>query len=457
MRAQNKGESTVKTHSLSSLLGGLIALVAAVLLTSCGGGGASSNGTGGAVQVIPSTATIYAGVPTTFQILGDRPPYRLASSESTILPVPTQVGGNSFTLVPNNPGVIDTGLQDTDLPVRTVTLTVVGVNGSAGLATLKVAQNFLTGYGVSFVAQACPTTSTGTPATGNFACSGGDTAAIFSATTDATRRGDALFNVSVIYGNASLRNPANGQSGQTVQATSDHSGVVTVIVHVPDGTPTQLGVIRIQEANTGVYTDHVFTIAGNTTATALTAEPSAFTFTGVDSATCGTGSGTFEVFDGVPPYTAISSIPGQVTVTPNSSSSQPGVFTVNAVNAVSCGATTIVVSDSLGSHTEVQVTTAQGSAAPPVVPTPLVVSPNAVTVDCGQSASASIAGGASTTYSASSPSPDIGVAVLASTVTVTRTGTLPAIDATPKVTNVTITDGSTFATLKVTAPTTCSP
>jgi hypothetical protein len=447
----------VKTHSLSSLLGGLLALIAAVLLTSCGGGGASTNGSAGNIQILPAEATIYAGVPSTFQVLGDRAPYNISSSDATILPVPTQIGGNSFTVVPNNPGVIDTGLGPTDLPVRTVTVTARGSIGQSITATIKVAQNFLTGYGVTFEQQGCPnaTPQGGAAPTGNVACSGGDTAAIFAATTDATRRGDAAFNVSIIYGNASLRNPANGESGQTVHAVSDHTGTVTVLVHVNPNTPTQLGVIRIQEASTGVYADHVFIIAGNANATTLTVVPAQFTFTGPDKATCGTGTGTFEVFDGVPPYTAISSIPTLATASPATSNSQPGVFNINAGNPSVCGDADIIVSDSVGAHADVKVTTAFGTAAPAVPVQPLTVSPNTVTIDCGQSASASIAGGATTTYSASSPNPNVTPTISGNTITVTRAGATPALGANVA-TNVTITDGTSFITLKVNAPSSCS-
>jgi hypothetical protein len=241
-----------------------------------------------------------------------------------------------------------------------------------------------------------------------------------------------------------------------VHAVSDHNGVVTVLVHVNPNTPTQLGVIRIQEATTGVYSDSVFVIAGNANATTLTALPTQFTFTGPNKDTCGTGTGTFEVFDGTPPYTAISSIGSLVTVSPTASNTQPGVFNVNANNPSICGDADVIVTDSVGAHADVKVTTVVGSAAAPVVPTAILISPATITLSCGQSGSASVAGGAGT-YSAASPIPNVTVTLTGNTITATRVSPdpPPGTDAPSATTNITVTDGATFTTWKVTSPTDC--
>ncbi|HET7547977.1 MAG TPA: hypothetical protein VFJ86_09415, partial [Usitatibacter sp.] len=175
----------MKLPSLRSLAGGFLALLSSLLLTSCGGGGAAGNPTapGGAVQINPATATIYAGVPFPFTIVGGRRPYQLTSSEPNVLPVPSSVDGNSFTLLGNNPGVIDAGLQPGDLPVRTVNLTARSGDGQTVTVPVKVAQNFLTGYGAVFSPSACPSDTSGVAAPeGNVACGGGETAVRFAAT-----------------------------------------------------------------------------------------------------------------------------------------------------------------------------------------------------------------------------------------------------------------------------------
>ena len=445
----------MKLPSLSSLAGGFLGLVSALLLASCGGGGASgnpSNPGGATLQVLPVETTIYAGVPATFQILGGKPPYLVTSSEATILPVPSTVNGSSFEVLPNNPGVVDTGLPAGALPIRTVTMAVSG-SGLTANATVHVAQNFLTGYGVSFSPSACPgpaaPPSSSTP--GNFACSGGDTAVRFSAVTNGNLHGNEAFNLSILSGAAILVDPATGMNGSTITVTSDHTGTVNAIIRATPNQPTQLAVLRVQEASTGVYMDTVFTITGNATTSTLTAEPTSFTFTGATTAECGTGSGTVLVFDGVPPYTATSANPALASVTPSTSSAQPGTFTISAGNPGICGNTTIILTDSLGARTTVTVTTAAGSVAP-VVPIQLV--PNPVTVGCAQSVSVAAIGG-SGTYSVTSTDPNILASVAGSIVTVSRAG--PAGPGSGGTTNstVNVTDGATVTPLIVTNPVTC--
>jgi hypothetical protein len=101
----------------SSLTGSLLLVVASMLLASCGGGGAASPGpVGGPPQIQPSSATFYAGVEYTITVSGGRPPYTLSSSEPALLAVPSVLNGNFFNVIPNNPGVIDSGLPQVRFP-----------------------------------------------------------------------------------------------------------------------------------------------------------------------------------------------------------------------------------------------------------------------------------------------------------------------------------------------------
>jgi hypothetical protein len=86
----------------------------------------------------------------------------------------------------------------------------------------------------------------------------------------------------------------------------------------------------------------------------------------------------------------------------------------------------------------------------------MTISPNTLTLGCGQSASVSAVGG-SGTFSASSSDPNITAAVGGSTITITRGGNPPAIGATTVSSVVTVTDGASSSTVTVTNPTTCSP
>ena len=440
----------MKFNALRSFLV-LLALVSAGILSSCGGGGANGTGnppTGGLVDILPSSGTVYAGIPTTFQLVGGRPPYTVSSSEQNLLPFPGRVSGFTFVVVPNNPGVIDADLQDGELPVRSVNITVRDATGDLRTRTIQVAQNFLTGYGIIITPNTC--------AGGQQACAGGESAVLMQATFAGNLFGNQPFRFEVLRGNFSLRNPATGQIAQSVTLNSDHTGrVVGPFITVPPGVPTQLAVIRVIHIPTGVYADHVFVI-NSTAATVnqLTIIPDSFTFTGALKGQCGTGIADFFVFDGVPPYTAVASTPF-ITVTPTVSNSQPGRFTVTANRQDVCVDATIIVTDSLGGRDTVTVKTVEGSDEPPEPPEPpdLVVGPTAVTLSCGQSGSVTVVGGTGSFF-VNSTNPNVTATVSGNTVTITRAGPVGPGTGT-STTGISISDGNQIVNVAVTAPATC--
>ena len=439
----------MKFQSLRSFLVVLLALVSASILSSCGGGGASGEGSppiGGSVRILPGSGTFYAGIPVTFQVVGGRPPYTLSSSEPQLLSVPERLAGHSFTTVPNNPGVIDADLEPDQLPVRSVTLSVRDATGAINVATtVQVAQNFLTGYGIIITPSTCPP--------GTQACAGGESAISMQATFKGNLFGNQQFRFEVLRGNFSLRHPATGQVASSITLNSDHTGrIIGPFIVVPTNVPTQLAVIRVIHVPTGVYADHVFTISQRSaTPSTLAAVPDTFTFTGPLRGVCGTGVADFFVFDGVAPYTAISSNPA-ISVTPTVSTSQPGRFTIRADNPNACVSSTIVVTDSAGGRTTVRVNTVEGTATLPEPPEPpdLEVGPSSITLGCGQSGSVTVVGGTGV-YSVNSTSSTVSATVSGNTVTITRlnAGTGP--------TNVglSITDGSQIVTVTATVPATC--
>jgi len=449
----------VKFHSLRSFLVLMLALVSAGILSSCGGGGAASPNnpsTGGLVHLLPETGTFYAGIPVTMQIVGGRPPYSISSSEPSLFPVPLRLTGApfQFTVVPSNPGVIDANLQEGELAVRSVNLTVRDQTGDLRNSTIQVAQNFLTGYGIIISPNNC--------AGGGEACAGGTSAIVMQAIFKGNLHGNKPFRFEVLRGNFSLRNPATGQVGSSITVTSDHTGtVVGPLIEVPAGVPTQLAVIRVIDVETGVYADHIFTInQAAATAGQITAIPDTFTFKGALEGQCGTGTADFFVFDGVPPYTAVSSsfaiqVRGDTSANPAVSNSQPGRFTIVANRQDVCVEATIVVTDSLGGRDTVTVTTEEGDEPPPTPPEPpdLVVGPTAVTLGCGQSGSVTVAGG-SGSFFANSSNTNVTAVVSGNTVTITRAG--PAGPGTgSSVTGVSISDGTDIVNVAVTSPATC--
>ncbi len=220
----------------------------------------------------------------------------------------------------------------------------------------------------------------------------------------------------------------------------------------------------------------MFNIVGTPVTGALEILPSEFTFTGPNTATCGTGTADFFVFDGIPPYTAVSST-ANVTVTsfdsstglpasPAVSNTQPGHFRISATNPNVCltDATVVVTSANLSRGT-VSIKTEKGSGAPP--PNPISVTPGSLTLDCGQAGSFVILGGPTSggTFTVSMPGlVDSRVTATASgrNVTVTRTlSDTPVPPLAPRVDQnftFTVTDSSNntnTTTFGVTAPSAC--
>ena len=74
-------------------------------------------------------------MPYTFNIVGGRPPYLVTSNEPTLVNVNMTIQGNTFTVIANNPGVVDAGLQPNEVPRRTVIIEVRDGNGASDHAT----------------------------------------------------------------------------------------------------------------------------------------------------------------------------------------------------------------------------------------------------------------------------------------------------------------------------------
>ena len=432
------------------------AVTVSLLVAACGGGGASVNpNQGGPFTVAPAEGTFYAGVPATITISGGRRPYSVTSSEPGVLPVPSIVDAFSFEVVPNNPGVVDAGLDVNALQVRTVILTFRDTTGASQTASIKVAQNFLTGYRLVFTASTCPAPAAGA-AVAITPCSGGDTAVQMLATFDGARHGNEAFRLEVVRGQFAFYTPDSSTSviSNSVTVTSDHEGKITAVIRVPSGVPPQIAILRVVHVASGSSTEQVFTIAGAVSqpALVLTAIPSSFTFTAADSTSCGSGSGDFFVFDGKPPYMAVSSN-SAVGVTPTSTSSQPGRFTVTVGNGAACpNAAPVIVTDSLGNRVTVTVTSVRGPAATP--PPPLAVAPSSITLACGTSGSVSVVGG-SGSYSVTSSHPQVNATVAGRTITITRVAPDPVGSTFTTTASISVTDGSTAQVVTVTVPAFC--
>jgi hypothetical protein len=430
------------------------AVISSLILGSCGGGGAGTTPEfqGGNLNLQPSGGTFYAGVAYQFQINGGLRPYTVSSSEPVTFPVPTTVNGNTFMVIPNNPAVIDTGLGPEDLPGRTVQVVVRDRLGttftSATTNGIFVARNFLTGYGVFFTQVGAPDVTCDEAAQ---ACAGGDSIIQMQAAIHGLLQSNRSYRFEVIRGNYQFvvpESPSNPTAtlANSVTVVSDHQGIALARIRVPASAQTQLATLRVIDVATGVYTDHVFVIQRGEVEGTLTALPNSFTFTGPREGICGTGTGDFLVFDGTTPYTAVSSSP-HVTVTPTSTSANPGRFTISANNSSVCvDNATIVITDALGRRTTVTVDTAEGTEQLP----PLAVSPTTVNLadTCGFSASVSVVGGVGG-FSTNSTHPRVVANVSGNTLTISRLPSGDGAQVFPTTATISVTDGATIQNVTV--------
>ena len=444
----------MKFHSLrTSLAGSAFAFAAALLLGSCGGGGAASNGTGGNLFFEPVSATFYAGMPATLNIAGGRWPYRLSSSDPGIFPVPSEISASSFTVIPGNPGVFDT--SNGAVSAQQVTVTVIDAENNIQRTTgLQVLQNFLTGYGLSYTSN-CPVANGGT--TSPPGCAGGETLVRLTPTFNGALVGLRTLKIETERGPITWLFPNGQPAGNSITLTTDHEGKALAVFRADSGVPTQFVIFRVTDVETGVSTEQSFILTGVPIAADLEIIPNQFTFTGPDTVTCGTGSAQFLVFDGVPPYKAVSSF-GEISVNPTESNDQPGKFSFNISDPNTCfSKATIIVTDSRLARGTVEIDTKAGSATPP--PPPLRAVPTSVTLSCaGPQQTVLVVGGSGTGTIAATAS-DPAVTAVGGTGNVTITWTPPAAgvtDVPPLVSSsVTVTDGTSTATIGVRHPTSC--
>jgi len=440
-------------NTMKKLLAAFFAAASALLLVSCGGGGAAGNPTqGGGLVILPNPGTAYAGIPFTVTLAGGRAPYAVGSSEPSIFPVPAIASQSIFTVVPAQPGVVDTGLDPNEVPRRSVTLTARDVNGATATAALSVLQNFLLGYGAS-LASTCPSEDAANPVQ---ACNGAETVVTISPTFNGVLRGNALIRFERVRGTFGFVQcgsppPVDPTVVTTITTNTDHNGLARVCIRVANNSATQVATFRIIDVATGVYVDQLFVIVGGAAAGQLTVLPPTLSFVGANSTRCGTGSGDVLVFDGTLPYTATSSNPA-VTVTPTTSNVEPGRFTITIGNQQPPCITdaAVVITDSQGRRATVTVT--QSAGAPP---TPIAATPATLTLTCGQSANVVLSGGTGGYTGTGSP-PHISVSVLGNNATITATTGNGVANGTQVQRAVTFTDGASTATVTVTSDQVCS-
>jgi hypothetical protein len=354
-----------------------------MVLAACGGGSGAPNNpyapipsTPAPLQILPNGITIYPGTPATLTISGGVPPYRAFSANATILPVTTNISGDTLVLAANNvttnTGVILT-IQDSAGSTLNTTATVAA---APLLSTLITVTGNLT--------QGCVDGS-------NTVCSGVTGTARVKVTGNGGVgiKGRSV-KFDVVQGNFQIvsTNPAQPLV-QTLTVVSDGNGDAVVVLSVPADTPTQTGIIRATEITsgqsiTGTFLIQQLTVGG---ATLSVLPQGTTTINGPDNTRCSSGvSVTHYIFGGTPPYNVAINFPGAATVTGVPVTKSGGGF-VTTTNGTCFINLTYVITDANGitipGGSYPTVTNQLGTNAPIPPVTTLVVTPGAISkVNC---------------------------------------------------------------------------
>lgn len=433
----------------------LMTAAAALSLNSCGGGGASGSPNNvGVLELVPPQATFYAGVPYTVNVVGGRKPYLVTSSEPTIINVNMTIDSNSFSFVPNNPGVIDANLQPGEVPSRSVRLFVRDSTGQlaseAGVYT--VVQNFVTGYGATY-GNTCAAPTTGDPPD---ACSGTDTIIGLTPISAGQLFGNREFQFDKVRGDYQFVQEPPGATPQLLdrmRVRTDHTGSMFARIRVTVNAPTQIASYKVTDITTGASSEFLFVIVQQAPSGTLTVLPGGpVTFTGASAGACGFGASDQFIFDGAAPYTITP--PANVGVSPLVVTENGGRFTITVgqglpVNA--CPSGSVIIQDTQGRLAQVQVTSSPGTTSIPIsiAPTPLP------TLTCtANTTQAAVVGGVGPLQVVSSH-PRVNATVSGNVLSVLRIGSGDGATIYPTTATLAVTDGATVATVTVNVPANC--
>lgn len=356
------------------------------------------------ITIIPATATLYAGFPTTFQITGGTGSYILASSNQFILPV----SGTSRGTLQVIPAQV---VADTD-----ITLTVRDT-GTAPVVTATVTVR------PSTVSNEIIIRPTSTQDCGTAVCSGGDAEVVATISQGGTPLPARGVRFEVVSGD--FRFLSGGELAASVTVVSDQAGKVQTVLRALPGAPNQTAILQITELGTGAFQRASFTIAQATgPITSFFLSPDSLTFTGPDTLTCASnGSADVHIFGGTPPYTVTNPGP-PLAVFPNVVQAGGSFIVATSGFCISEPGLPITVVDAAGRTAVVRVANLPGTAEIPI----LQAQPPLVELtDCDSTTGVIVIGGTGQ-YVASSSDPSVIALPIGNRVTIRRSGapTAPA-------------------------------
>ncbi len=434
----------IRQHSgiVQRLARAALAAFAFVGIASCGSGGVNPPPDFTALTILPTSATTFSGVPTTFVISGGIAPYVVVSNNQSVIPISGATNMGTLVVVANDVAsdtVVNLTVRDSNtVPAQAV----VGVTVQPSTVA-----NEITIVPTSTQGAACA------PAI----CSGGD--ALVGATL--SLRGLPLngraVRFDVLSGSFRFITSLPGTQVETLDVTfttvSDATGKAFARLRVAADAPNQTALLRVTDVGSGVFKYANFIVAQATgSSPGFFVTPSSVTFQGPRVDLCASGSSgigtTFFVFGGAPPYTVSNTSTAFALSTTFVAASGGSFFLTPTGTCVATPGLPIIVRDASGRTTTVLAANIPGTATAPA----LVVAPTAVTLgSCTSVASVTVAGG---TGSYSSNTVSSGVFMYPSNqgnvFSIQRLGGTPSPGPSGTIVDMAITDGISTQTVRVT-------
>ena len=397
------------------------------------------------LTILPGTAVMYPGLPTTFVFSGGTGAYIIASSNQAILPVIGGVTGRSVTIVPN-PVAVETQvtltLRDTGAAVP-VSATVTVRPGTVN--------NDLTITPSSTQDASC------SPAV----CSGGDAQVKVTVSQGGVPLAARGVRFQVVTGSfAFLESPPLSRFETpgvptSLITTTDETGTARATLRVTALAPNQTATLRVTDLGTGAYREASFAIVqftGNTPAFFVV--PSTITFTGPYENVCASGASTrVSIYGGTPPYT-ISGSSSEYSIDTTTVAASGGSFGVSlpvSASPICFKGGAIGVTDATGRTVFVTINNEAGTGTAP--PPAIELIPNFFDLACGSSTTIVVQGGAEP-FSVATNHPRIIASLATRTVTVSRlTGDGAALY--PNSATIYVTDGTSTGAANARMPVNC--
>lgn len=352
-------------------LAALAALAGVILLGGCGGGSGAPNNpytppppVPSPLVVLPPSATVYPGTPTTMTISGGTLPYRAFSSNPAVLPVAANVSGSQVVLVAN--------ATDADV---TLAITIQDAAGLSVPATVTVRPAPLfSGLTIAASSPECG---------GANLCSGSTgTASVTAKGVAGERRAGRQIKFEVVYGPFAIQstNPAAPLT-QTLTVVTDSNGLARVGLQADVNATTQPAQIRATDLTTGQPVLGNFTVVSNTATSAITIVPAKATITSYYKDECSTGFQVdYFVYGGNPPYRVSSTFPSAINLFPSTINASGGRFSA-VTNGTCVNPLTFTVVDAAGKQTTALLENLPGAEDRPTTPVAdLAILPNNVAV-----------------------------------------------------------------------------